>query len=257
MATERLNFSQLSFSQFSALPQNERYIAFAQLLLRNQENMALFKKSDWLQAWTKEDAQIVIGLSNQPSERYVSTPDVSYSLLDDYLHNTTVQNNLRGSMTVTQLHSALMTDNRPKTIGGDMVEELRKVHGNPAIPSRTHLKLRKTATNCGHMFWKNRNYGQRAAMFGLIPSAITSAVLGAITSQSATLTTAGTAMAKFLPGFVTAFGASHAIPPATLAFYALAATLAAAALVLLLSSTLYRNCAKNSCARRPTYVQIN
>lgn len=100
------------------------------------------------------------------------------------------------------------------------------------------------ARGTANLFWTKRNPGQRVAMYGLAAPAIAFAVAGALTTKSATLTTVGTAMGKILPSFITAFGASHAIPPAAIAFYVLAATLAAAALILFLASSLHR-CAQN------------
>lgn len=363
------------FTKFLALETDaERYGAFAQLLLRNQNNFPE-KGKKWVQAWTKEDAHIVIGLASHPSPTYPTR-----SLLDDYLDHVLVRQELRDASgrTVQLLVNHLTILVRTDANNSDMIAELRSTHGYPLTTfSRSYLtylvkdeKERKRIladiinrnvgkkshardwnqedaaiivglgtdfsqddaeeddlfhtprletylldpqiprvqqlfplgqldlakmqrmvehlqkhhfpesaasthsintttsgsyapfhnrpnycgvifTSIGHSLWKERNYGQRVAMVGLIPSAITSAVLGAIISQSATLTTAGTTMAKFLPGFVASFGITHAIPPAALAFYTLAATFAAAALVLLLASSLYRCATKERPSTHP------
>lgn len=243
-----------SYGKFLALNEQQRIAQFVAILQRNAEKKA--------EEWFIEDVDIILGLSSQesvvkhafrPSDRpnYPS----KYTLLDDYLDNEIVKSALSIENKETQtLHAELKMDpnpflaklrNRfPAIINFDVSETggVNLVYKNRGVTVNLPLIGRSAA----NLFWHKRNHGQRTAMYGIAPLALTAGILGAVSGESAALTTAGLTMSKLLPGFITAFGVSHAIPPAALAFYVIAGVLAVAAIALFLASTAYAQANQNA-----------
>lgn len=261
MTTERQ-----AYAQFLALRDSDKYLTIADIINRNAQHT-------FIDDWTEKDADIILALATEKSPAQPLSAITPRKLLDDYLENPSVILHLQKDATdrdltenVKKLVERLKTNTLEK-LPNHFIEHLRTrfpVHPVENYPYNTRAKqiAHQAAISCGifgrrvgHILWKDRNHAQRAGEI-IAPIAVTAAILGAVTGKSAALTTAGTAIAKILPGFVAAFGVSHAIPPAALAFYVIAAVLGATALALLIAGTAKQgvNLYKDT---RPTYVSLH
>lgn len=197
--------------------------------------------------WSQQDTEIILGLHE--AELLV---DKIVSLSVDPEHGDPKKRPLSEPNNPTVIHPQLVTFKQDLVKGSESetikaLYELEKYFQNNPVNQfgeRQPRQPKKNKPDClavvKYLLWDKPNYSQRTALYIFTPLAITSAIFGAVTAKSTALTTVGTTLAKILPQFITAFGTAHAIPPAALAFYFLAGTLAVTALILFFASTLNR-----------------